>query len=134
MDTGVSKILHECSRASDEGRESFPVIIGRLMAAGVERYHADLVRSEKTYYLASGDSEIVPNASVGAEASAAFSASGVEAAVRDVQDGTIAYKTFCQRVLAAGCVGYHVSIAGRRVVYYGRTGDNHVEWFPDQKS
>jgi hypothetical protein len=35
-----------------------------------------------------------------------------------------------QRVLEAGCVGYIASMAGRRVVYYGRTGDNHVEWFP----
>ena len=59
-----------------------------------------------------------------------FSATGVEAAVRAVQAGAIPYRTFCERVVAAGCVGYHVSIVGRRVVYYGRTGDSHVEWFP----
>jgi hypothetical protein len=26
-----------------------------------------------------------------------------------------------------------VSLAGRRAVYYGRTGDEHVEWFPGAK-
>jgi uncharacterized protein YbcV (DUF1398 family) len=33
----------------------------------------------------------------------------------------------------AGCVSYFVSLAGRRAVYYGRTGDEHVEWFPGAK-
>jgi hypothetical protein len=30
----------------------------------------------------------------------------------------------------AGCVAYMVSLPGRRVVYYGRTGASHVEHFP----
>lgn len=32
-----------------------------------------------------------------------------------------------------GCVGYHVSLAGRRAVYYGRSGETHVEQFPPAK-
>jgi uncharacterized protein YbcV (DUF1398 family) len=62
-----------------------------------------------------------------------FSAAGVDAAVRDIQVGKIQYRTFCARIAAAGCVGYHVSLAGQRAVYYGRTGDCHVEWFPGAK-
>ncbi|MET0867268.1 MAG: DUF1398 family protein [Pseudorhodoplanes sp.] len=133
MDAAISHVARECSRASDEGRESFAVIVGKLIEAGVERYHADLVRSEKTFYLPNGESEIVQNEAIGAAPAMSFSAAGVEAAVHAIQAGTIEYKTFCERVLAAGCVGYHVSIAGRRAVYYGRTGDSHVEWFPGQK-
>ena len=30
----------------------------------------------------------------------------------------------------AGCAGYFVSIPGKRVVYYGRTGETHVEIIP----
>lgn len=38
---------------------------------------------------------------------------------------------FCRKVAAAGCAGYVVSFPGRRAVYMGRTGETHVETFPD---
>ena len=62
-----------------------------------------------------------------------FSAEGVEKAVRAIQRQEIAYRKFCRLIADAGCVGYFVSLAGRRAVYYGRTGDEHVEWFPGAK-
>jgi uncharacterized protein YbcV (DUF1398 family) len=130
MSPQVKDVLLECTRASDEERVSFGQVVMKLIEVGVERYHADLVRSEKTYHLANGDSEIVPNAVIGTAPASEFSAAGVEAAVKAVQAGIIQYREFCRRVMAAGCVGYIVSLAGRRVVYYGRTGDSHVEWFP----
>ena len=40
------------------------------------------------------------------------------------------YAAFCDRVTAAGCAGYLVSLPGRRVVYFGRTAETHVEHFP----
>jgi uncharacterized protein YbcV (DUF1398 family) len=133
MDADVKETMQECSRISDEGSKPFGELVMRLIGAGVERYHADLVRAEKTYYLPNGESEVVPNESIDTEPAATFSAEGVAAAVRSVQQGQIKYKTFCEQVMAAGCVGYTVSMAGRRVVYYGRTGDSHVEWFPGAK-
>jgi hypothetical protein len=33
-------------------------------------------------------------------------------------------------VAQASCVGYMVPLAGRRAVYYGRTGESYVEPFP----
>jgi uncharacterized protein YbcV (DUF1398 family) len=62
-----------------------------------------------------------------------FSAEGVEKAVRANQRQEIAYREFCRLIAGAGCVGYFVSLAGRRAVYYGRTGDEHVEWFHGAK-
>jgi uncharacterized protein YbcV (DUF1398 family) len=130
MDIAVRETMRECSRVSDDGSVAFPEIVRRLMAAGVERYHQDLMRSERTYYLPNGESETVGNEAVAVEPAALFSAAGIEAAVRAAQSGTIKYKEFCARAMAAGCVAYHVSIAGRRVVYYGRSGEAHVEFFP----
>ena len=40
------------------------------------------------------------------------------------------YVAFCEKVKAAGCAGYLVSFLGRRVVYFGRTAETHVEYFP----
>ena len=130
MDTATRNVMIEASRASDEGNQSFGEIVMQLGKAGVERYHQDFLRSERTYYLPSGESEVVRNGAIEITPAPSFSASGVEAAVRAVQAGAIKYKQFCRQVMEAGCVGYLVSLAGRRVVYYGRTGDMHVEHFP----
>lgn len=130
MDTTVMEVMRECVAASDEERITFGEVVARLTAAGVERYDADLVRAEKTFYLPDDSSTVLPNAPVAGTAPAAFSAAGVEAAVRAIQAGRIRYKEFCRQIVAAGCVGYQVSLSGRRAIYYGRTGDAHVEWFP----
>jgi uncharacterized protein YbcV (DUF1398 family) len=67
------------------------------------------------------------------KAAGEFSARGVEKAVRLIQQQAIGYRQFCRLIADAGCVGYFVSLTGRRAVYYGRTGDEHVEWFPGAK-
>ena len=130
MDAATSHVVSQCSRASDENSESFPAIIRTLTEAGIERYHADLVRSEKTFYLPNGESEVVRNRAIAGVSAQDFSSGDVQAAIRAVQSGSISYNTFCERVVAAGCVGYHVSIAGQRVIYYGRSGESYVEPFP----
>jgi uncharacterized protein YbcV (DUF1398 family) len=130
MKTAIREVMIEASRASDEGHQSFGEIVKQLSDAGIERYHQDFLRSERTYYLPDGDSEVVRNDTVGATPAQQFSPQGVETAVRATQAGRTKYKQFCRQAMEAGCVGYHVSIVGRRVVYYGRTGETHVEHFP----
>ena len=122
--------IEACTRGSDAERMTFPAVVARLAEAGIERYHADLRRAEKTYFLPDGESRVLACAPVAAESAAGFSAAGVEAAVRAVQAGRIRYTAFCEAIVAAGCVGYLVSLPGRRAVYYGRTAECHVEPFP----
>ena len=100
------------------------------MGAGVERYHADLARGEKTYYMPDGASHTIANAALAMAPALDFSAAGVESALRAIQAGKIKYCEFCARIAAAGCVGYMVSLTGRRAVYYGRTGEIFTEYFP----
>ena len=130
MQEHVASTMQECTDASDQERISFPEVVMKLIQAGVERYHADLLRAEKTYYLPSGESHRVEAAPIAAVPPAAFTAEGVAAAVRAIQQQQIKYREFCERIARAGCVGYLVSLAGRRAVYYGRTGDSYVEPFP----
>jgi len=40
------------------------------------------------------------------------------------------YKGFRAKVAGAGCAGYLASFLGKRVLYYGRTGETHTEYFP----
>lgn len=130
LNSYVKDVMEECTRISDEERVTFGEVVGKLMAAGVERYHADLLRADKIYYMPDGSSHRTPNHALAAPPAIGFSAEGVEAAVRAIQQGRIRYREFCARIAGAGCVGYIVSLTGRRAVYYGRTGDSHVEPFP----
>jgi uncharacterized protein YbcV (DUF1398 family) len=130
MREDVIKVVQECTDGSDQERVTFPEVVANLAGAGVERYHADLLRAEKIYYLPSGESQRVQAAPIAAVPPAAFTADGVAAAVRAIQQQQIKYREFCERIAEAGCVGYLVSLAGRRAVYYGRTGDSYVEPFP----
>src|SRR5690606_40651348 len=98
----------ECARLSATGAIHFGQVVERLAAAGIERYHADYCRMETTYYTPAGGSCVVAIEHGPEPVATAFSAEGVEAAVRAAQRGEIMYPEFTRRALAAGCVGYFV--------------------------
>lgn len=130
MNREQSQVILDCARKSLAGELSFPQVVGRLAAAGVERYHADYSRQETTYYRADGGSLVVPTPHESHATAEGFSSSSVEAAVRRSQRGEHTYPDFVRETRAAGCVGYFVQITGRRVIYFGRDGESHVEFFP----
>ncbi len=122
-----------CLEAAHDGSLSFPEIVGKLLGAGFEGYIVDYRRNTQTYYLPDGDSVTLEmTASYGA-VKAAFTPREVERLVRWAQANgpDYSYKSFCERVKEAGCAGYLVSFLGRRVVYFGRTAETHVEHFPN---
>lgn len=124
-------VAHQCTIGSSEARLSFPQVLAALGDAGIERYDADLVRGTKTYFAADGSSTVVEDDPAGAPTAAVFDGAQIVEAIRKSQAQAIDYRTFCRLVAEAGCAGYHVSLPGRRAVYYGRAGDVHVEHFPD---
>lgn len=123
-------VIQGCARGALTGEIAFPEIVGRLASIGVERYHADYSRQEITYYLADGDSMVVSSLHPSHATATAFSASAVEAAVRQSQRNEHTYPEFIRKTMAAGCAGYFVQISGRCVIYFGRNGDSHLEHFP----
>ena len=127
MDDHVRDVVREMTCASEEERISFPDVVQALMLAGVERYHADLLAGTKTYYMPDGSFEIT--ASRALQPAIDFRGDIVQQAVHAIHQGEIGYRAFCERIAGAGCVGYFVSLAGKRAVYYGRTLAAHVEWF-----
>ncbi len=127
MDDHVKDVVRELARASDEERIGFPDLVEALMAAGVERYHADLLAGTKTWYMPDGSFEITGGRAL--QPAQDFRGDIIQEAVHAIQQGEIGYRAFCERIAAAGCVGYFVSLAGKRAVYYGRTLAAHVAWF-----
>jgi uncharacterized protein YbcV (DUF1398 family) len=130
MDETARQAMHECSQGSLDGKMTFPEVVARLNTVGCEQYHADFRRQEKTYYMPDGETHIeaLP---VGTQPIAQhFSPHHVAAALRTIQAGKIGFVEFLTRIIAAGCVGYFVNIAGKRAIYLARNGDMYVEYFP----
>ncbi len=129
-----AKVLKECETLAFEGKLSFPEVVRRLAATGVERYCADLVRLEKYYYSAGGQTLVERMPLTGApKIGGAFIQAQVQDAIRTIQQGKIDYPEFLRRIMSAGVVYYDVFIGGRRAIYTGRDGDFHVEHFPGGK-
>ena len=130
MNAEKTQVIQECARGALSGVLTFPEIVGKLADIGIERYHADYHRQEITYYLPDGDSLVIATPHPSHPTAVEFSASAVEAAVRQSQRNEHTYLDFIRKTMSAGCVGYFVQITGRRVIYFGRNGESHVEYFP----
>jgi uncharacterized protein YbcV (DUF1398 family) len=130
MNPTQAAAANEAARLSAGGQIHFGQVVERLIAAGFERYHADYSRSELTYYTPEGDTCTVDMQHDSQPIAPEFQPRLVAAAVQQSQRGEIMYPEFTRQALAAGCVGYFVQLTGRRVQYFGRAGDMHVEWFP----
>ncbi|SMF55887.1 Protein of unknown function [Xaviernesmea oryzae] len=132
MDAERISIAQTCLNAAHENSLSFPEIVGKLIAAGFEGYTVDYRRSTQTFYLPDGENTMLDMPTSSCHVAATFDAASVEALVRWAQANgpEYSYKAFCEKVKAAGCAGYLVSFLGRRVVYFGRTVETHVEHFP----
>jgi len=132
MDAERISIAQTCLHAAHDGSLSFPEIVGNLIAGGFEGYAVDYRRNSQTFYLPDGDSVTMDLQPSAGNVAAAFDATEVERLVRWAQanPADYSYVAFCEKVKGAGCAGYLVSFLGRRVVYFGRTAETHVEYFP----
>ena len=122
-----------CRRRADDrspANLTFPEVVGRLAAVGVERYHADYSRQEIDRRFGGRRLPCRQHTHEPQVTATKFDAAAVQAAVRQSQRDEHTYAEFVRKTMAAGCVGYFVQITGKLVLYFGRNGDTHVEHFP----
>lgn len=132
MDAEQTTVARNCLAAAYNGSLSFPEIVGKLIAAGFEGYSVDYRRNSQTYFMQEGHVIDLPLPLPSEPVATDFDSPQIEALVRWAQSGDqgYSYAGFCARAMASGCAGYLVSFTGRRVVYYGKTAETHVELFP----
>ena len=123
-------VIEEVLTETQAGNLIFPEVVRRLSQAGVESYFVDFATGNETLYMADGQSRVehlnLPLSPVAPD----FSASEVVAAIRGAQADTIRYPEFVRRSTAAGVIAYWAFLTGRKVIYFGRKGESHVENFP----
>lgn len=124
------EVFNQTTQGSINGTMKFPTVIQLLMENGVEAYHVDLVRNEKTFYMPNGDSHKekfnIPKFEIAKE----FSSEKVKATIKESQASKITYIEFLESITKAGSNYYIVYLNGRKAIYFGRNGDLHIENFP----
>lgn len=132
MNETSKAIAQQCMDAAYGGTMSFPEIAGVLIKNGFESYHVDFLRSTSTYYLVDGGNVELTTPDHDGPVAEEFAATVIQASIKEAQQHVegYTYKSFCKKVMAAGCAGYIVSFLGKRVLYFGRTAETHVEHFP----
>jgi uncharacterized protein YbcV (DUF1398 family) len=132
MDAQQRSIAQNCRDGAENDTMTFPQIVGNLTEAGFESYSIDFRREAAAYYLPDGECVELGTHAMAVPVAAGFDDRALQAAIREAQNLVpgYTYKGFCAKAKAAGCAGYLVSFPGRRAVYFGRTGEIHVENFP----
>ncbi len=123
--------IRRLASATLDGSMPFPEIVGRLIEEDVEYYRVDYRTFQFTFYCAFGGVVVAPLQFEGLpEVNEAFDLPGLRAAIRDSQSGGQKFRDFSARAMRAGVQSYCAFLRGKRVLYLGRLGDQHVEWFP----
>ena len=132
MDRKHQDIARRCLEGAESGTMTFPEIVGTLTAGAFDGYLVDLRLGKATYYLQDGRGLDLPTQLSRVAVATQFNVDVVKTAIREAQalEPGYTYKGFCDKVKRAGCAGYLVSFLGRRVLYFGRTGETHTEYFP----
>lgn len=128
------QVIQELAMATQQGKMTFPEVVQGLLEVGVESYLVDFATRQKTHYLSSGTTHTVPMILDPGPIAAEFSNGNLVAAIRGAQADTVRYPEFVKRSTAAGVIGYWAFLTGKRVIYFSRKGEQHIEEFPKPKA
>lgn len=126
MDLEVAK---ECTVLSYQGKITFPEVVMMLLNAGYDAYYADLVSSTNTFYTQNTAHTINPPDHPSYPLAETFNAPKVVSAIREIQAQKIGYPQFLKEIQAAGVFAYMIFLKGKKAIYFGKNGDQHIEEF-----
>jgi len=115
----------------------FPSTVAALQSLGVTRYHVDYIASSVTAYIGSS-ADVAPMPEHGSEESlkpgtVTWDDAKLVQSIRKAQAGEGNYWDFSRGAIEAGVTDYTTYIEGKKVVYNGKDGESHTEWFPGAK-
>ncbi|WP_338636544.1 DUF1398 family protein [Spirobacillus cienkowskii] len=132
MNNKLKIVAQKCLDGAYNNKMSFPEILKILNENGFESYRVDYLQHCVSYYLTNGNGIDLPLPKHEASVAKIFDTTALQSAIKEAQQQLegYTYKSFCEKVMNAGCAGYIVSFLGKRVLYFGRTAETHIELFP----
>lgn len=109
----------------------FPVLAEVLRQAGVQMNRWSLPSCQSVYLMNEGS--VVQQGSplvTGTHDIPKFDREALITAIRTDQDGRSTFIEFLDAAWKSGVVGYDVDFTGRKVIYYGSTGESYLEEYP----
>lgn len=109
----------------------FPVLAEVLRQAGVNMNRWTLPSCQSVYLMNEG--AVVQQGTplvTGVHEIPQFNRDALITALRTDQEGRGTFPEFLQSAWKAGVVGYDVDFSGRKVTYYGSTGESYLEEYP----
>lgn len=126
--------VHELIGKALAKKITFPELLATLSKSGVESYHVDFLRNEFRYYTRNGESLVTSVPLIHGGVAPEFSAEKLDVINKKVQSGEWSFADFVREGTAtAGCAYYIVYLNGKKVRYFGRDGDEHVQYFPGSR-
>ena len=125
------RIVAETYRASLAGELPFTGVVAQMIRARVEFYQMNLVALKMTACGLDGSFHEVPLPFTNLPPIAPhFSSEKLIEAIEDSRHHGQTYPEFIPRAMQAGVQSYFAFFRGKRLIYIGRQGDQHTEWFP----
>lgn len=109
----------------------FPVLAEILRQAGVQKNRWTLPACQSVYVMKEGS--VVQQGTplvTGVHEIPSFDRNALIAAIRTDQEGRSTFPEFLQSAWKAGVVEYEADFVGRRVVYFGLSGECYAEDYP----
>lgn len=109
----------------------FPVLAEVLRQAGVQMNRWSLPSCQSVYVMKEGS--VVQQGTplvMGVHEIPKFDRAALITALRTDQQGRSTFPEFLQAAWKAGVVGYDADFIGRKVIYYGSTGESYLEEYP----
>lgn len=109
----------------------FPVLAEVLRQAGVQMNRWSLPSCQSVFLMKEG--AVVQQGTplvTGVHEIPKFDREALITALRTDQEGRSTFPEFLQAAWKAGVVGYDADFAGRKVIYYGATGESYLEEYP----
>ena len=123
----MNKQIQELYKTS----KSYPELVSKLIAIGIQSYTVDVATSTVVYRLAEGKTVLHPNDMVPRNVSQLFNQEEVITAIKSNQQGKSDYPTFMNEIAKAGVRFYEATLSGerKRVTYIG-SGAHYEEIIP----
>lgn len=133
MSTLIDKLIetHKYAMSIRPKVGGFPVLAEVLRQAGVQMNRWSLPSCQSVFLMKEGS--VVQQGTplvTGVHEIPKFDREALITAIRTDQQGHSTFPEFLQATWRAGVVGYDADFIGRKVIYYGASGESYMEEYP----